>query len=208
VIDERSSEELMAEFNRCNDMVLNTIIRRHNDSLTGYIYAKVLAKYMGFGDETMETARDLTQDTWVKVATKKGSYNPGVAKFTTWLYKIGNNLALNELRRRKPYAGKTAGPQGPDPNAAMLNAVPDPAPSPLRRARKEQAREALTECLGTLNPGMYEVVTGRARMGREYKEMAVISGLPESTLRKRFERAVKRLNKCLQKKGFSMDDFV
>ncbi|MDR3196744.1 MAG: sigma-70 family RNA polymerase sigma factor [Planctomycetaceae bacterium] len=50
-----------------------------------------------------DTAEDLTQDVFLRIFRARKNYQPE-AKFTTWLFTIANNVALNALRarRRKP----------------------------------------------------------------------------------------------------------
>ncbi|MDR2440855.1 MAG: sigma-70 family RNA polymerase sigma factor [Planctomycetaceae bacterium] len=46
-----------------------------------------------------DTAEDLTQDVFFRIFRARKSYQPE-AKFTTWLFTITNNVALNALRTR------------------------------------------------------------------------------------------------------------
>lgn len=47
-----------------------------------------------------DQAEDLTQEVFLRVYRARKSYKPG-AKFSTWLFTIANNVALNALRTRK-----------------------------------------------------------------------------------------------------------
>lgn len=47
-----------------------------------------------------DTAEDLAQEVFLRVYRARKSYKPG-AKFSTWLFTIANNVALNSLRSRK-----------------------------------------------------------------------------------------------------------
>jgi RNA polymerase sigma-70 factor (ECF subfamily) len=44
------------------------------------------------------TAEELLQDTFLRVHRARERYQPR-ARFSTWLYRIATNLALNELKR-------------------------------------------------------------------------------------------------------------
>jgi RNA polymerase sigma-70 factor (ECF subfamily) len=46
-----------------------------------------------------ELAEDLAQETFVKVFNHLGSYNPKY-KFSSWIFKIANNLAIDTLRKK------------------------------------------------------------------------------------------------------------
>src|SRR2546421_3484190 len=44
-------------------------------------------------------AEDLAQETFIKVLNGIGSYNPQF-KFSSWIFKIANNAAIDHLRKR------------------------------------------------------------------------------------------------------------
>ena len=50
--------------------------------------------------KSSDDAKDLTQETFLKVYIKKDSYKE-ISKFSTWLYTIASNLAKTELRKIK-----------------------------------------------------------------------------------------------------------
>src|SRR4051812_8959026 len=56
----------------------------------------VLTHLVGNADE----AEDLAQEVFMRVYRARADYHPQ-AKFSTWLFTIANNVALNALRRRK-----------------------------------------------------------------------------------------------------------
>src|SRR5215210_8156937 len=47
-----------------------------------------------------ETAEDLAQETFIKVLNNLDRYSPDF-KFSSWLFKIANNLTIDHLRRRR-----------------------------------------------------------------------------------------------------------
>src|SRR5207253_3448524 len=78
-----------------------------------------------------EEADDLAQEVFLRVYRTRKRYHPQ-AKFSTWLFTIANNLALNALRSRRrkpivPLPAQESGPLGPRP-AENLVAARSPAP--------------------------------------------------------------------------------
>src|SRR4051794_6266641 len=71
--------------------IVSELARRHHAKLVSFLYG--IAR-----DRT--SAEALAQEAFVRVYRHAGDYKP-VAKFTTWLFAIGRNLALNEMRDRK-----------------------------------------------------------------------------------------------------------
>jgi RNA polymerase sigma-70 factor, ECF subfamily len=47
-----------------------------------------------------ETAEDLAQETFIKVLNNIDRYRPEF-KFSSWLFKIANNITIDHLRRRQ-----------------------------------------------------------------------------------------------------------
>ncbi len=70
---------------------LEELIRRYQEALFRFIY-----RYTG--DE--ETARDLLQETFVRLYLNVGRFKPR-AKFSTWLHTIASNLCRDYVRSRK-----------------------------------------------------------------------------------------------------------
>ncbi len=82
------------------------LVERYQHRLVG-----VLAHLVGRVDE----AEDLTQDVFLRIYRARKGYKPK-AKFSTWLFTIANNLAMNHLRSkgRNPtttLGGETSGTQ-------------------------------------------------------------------------------------------------
>ena len=114
------------------------------------------------------TAEELVQEAFLRVYRARERYAPE-SRFSTWLYRIATNLALNELRRpnrKRPHTSR-------DDEEATLVLV-SPAPSPEASA---QARLAASDLLDEL-----EVLPERQRIalwltaveGHSYAEVAEI----------------------------------
>ena len=67
------------------------LIRRYERPVFSLVYRMVRDR---------ELAEDLTQDTFVKVLTHIEKYRSEF-KFSSWLFKIANNVAIDHLRRRQ-----------------------------------------------------------------------------------------------------------
>src|SRR5437868_15330241 len=71
-----------------------------------------------------EEAEDLAQEVFLRVYRARKKYRPR-SKFSTWLFTIANNLALNSLRSRQrkpvvPLAVHESGPLGPRPAEQLV----------------------------------------------------------------------------------------
>src|SRR6059058_5357926 len=65
------------------------LVRRYQRPIVGYVYRMV-------GD--YDSALDLTQEVFIKVYNSLGRYRSEF-KFSTWIYKIAHNAAIDHLRR-------------------------------------------------------------------------------------------------------------
>src|ERR671927_1550469 len=85
----------------------------------------------------LQEAEDLAQEAFLRVYRVRKKYRPR-AKFSTWLYTIANNLALNALRSRQrkpvvPLNVRDSGPLGPRPAEQLVR---DRASQPVQRIQQ------------------------------------------------------------------------
>lgn len=81
------------------------LVERYQCRVMGLLYHMV-------GDT--QEAEDLAQEVFFRIYRARAGYKPE-AKFSTWLFTIANNLALNAIRdrKRKPANDLPANPSGP-----------------------------------------------------------------------------------------------
>lgn len=87
VLDE--DVRLMLAFRAGDDEAFNELFRRWSAPLLRYLNRMVW---------DMAAAEELVQEVFLRVYRSRDRYSPD-ARFSTWLYRIATNLALNELRR-------------------------------------------------------------------------------------------------------------
>lgn len=83
-------------------------------------------------------AEDVAQDVFLKFWRQPESFDPGKAKFSTWIYRVTINRALDIARKVKP------GTLADDFDA------PDPAPSAFEGIVKQERKAALVQTIATL----------------------------------------------------------
>lgn len=91
------------------------IVSRYQSRVVGILYHMV---------GNIEEAEDLAQEAFMRIYRSRKGYKP-TAKFSTWLFTIVHNLALNSIRDRKrkpanPVGGESSGAQGARPLEQML----------------------------------------------------------------------------------------
>jgi RNA polymerase sigma-70 factor, ECF subfamily len=86
-----TDNSLVREFISGNDEAFTQLVTRYKNSITNYLNMMV-------GD--YDTAVDLSQETFLRVYRNIGRYS-NLYQFSTWIYRIATNLAIDEMRYRK-----------------------------------------------------------------------------------------------------------
>src|SRR5262245_46450199 len=99
-----------------------------------------------------EEAEDLAQEVFLRVYRVRKRYR-AKAKFSTWLFTIANNLALNALRSRQrkpvvPLQTRDSGPLGPRPAEQL---VLDRAGHPMQRMQQQELAGIVQKAIDELN---------------------------------------------------------
>ena len=136
--------QLMMRVKQGDERAFEQIVASYQDRLVG-IFANVL------GDP--EQAEDLAQEVFLRVYRSRMRYQP-TARFSTWLFRIANNLASNTRRgrgRRKEVhlTVRDSGPLGPRPVEKLL--ADKSALMPTRQLDKKEIRSVVQAALEGLN---------------------------------------------------------
>ncbi|MDR0690142.1 MAG: sigma-70 family RNA polymerase sigma factor [Spirochaetaceae bacterium] len=127
-----------------------------------------------------EDAADFTQEVFLKAYHSLFKFE-GRARFSTWLYKIAYNTAVNRINRRKEYcslAEEEFAPDGLTPEYTLL-----------RTAAKDAVAEAVKEL-----PDKYRICIDLFFFyDRSYQEIEAITGYPVNTIKSHVFRAKKLL---------------
>src|ERR1700692_921411 len=84
----RSDVQLMLDVKAGDDSSFELLLRKYRTPLVNFLYRMV---------RDTATAEDLAQEVFLRVYRARKQYSP-TAKFTTWLFRIATNLALNSVR--------------------------------------------------------------------------------------------------------------
>lgn len=83
-------------------------------------------------------AEDVSQEAFARVWTSAASWQPGRARFTTWLHRVVLNLCLDRLARRREAPLEEA----PEPH--------DPQPTPAARLEEADVTRVVTREIAAL----------------------------------------------------------
>jgi RNA polymerase sigma-70 factor (ECF subfamily) len=130
---------------------------------------------------------DLAQETFLKVFVSLESFDPRY-RFTTWLYRIGSNGAIDHLRRKQPRTLSLSHPPGDD-DAQPPPAIADQEPSPHDMLRLRELEVRLDDAIADLPAAYRQLIVLRHRQHCRYDEIARITQLPLGTVKNRIFRA-------------------
>lgn len=136
-------------------------------------------------------AEDLAQETFLKVLNGLGSYNPDF-RFSSWIFKIANNAAIDHLRKRELETLSLDGsPQATTPEAMRATALQlgDKGESPLEELEARELGGAIDQAIAKLRPEYRSCILLRHVEGHSYEEIARILDLPLGTVKTYIHRA-------------------
>jgi RNA polymerase sigma-70 factor (ECF subfamily) len=90
-VERKSEDRLIRRIQNGNCRLFERIVEEYQNALFSFLYKMV---------RNHDDARDLCQETFFKAYKYIRSYD-GRAKFSTWLFKIGYNLTMNSIKRKK-----------------------------------------------------------------------------------------------------------
>ena len=159
-------------------------------------YAQVVARYqdgifaflwrMGLRRAVIE---ELAQETFVRAWTHLGDFQPARSAFSTWLFAIGRNLALNEIGR----AGHRLEVASEDD--VEIAACDDTPATALERKR---SRARIHAALGRLAPAQRSVLALSYLSELSIAEVAAIEGIGVGAVKVRLHRARRAMRHVLE----------
>ncbi len=157
------------------------MVERYQHRLLG-----VLAHLIG----RVEEAEDLTQEVFLRVYRARKGYRPR-AKFSTWLFTIANNLALNHLRGkgRHPSVALGGDADGSMGLHSAEEAVPGRESTPSTQMRKVELSEVVREALEGLGEDQKLAVLLNKFEDMSYLEIAEVMGRSEAAVKSLLARA-------------------
>jgi RNA polymerase sigma-70 factor, ECF subfamily len=156
----------------------------------------VLNHVIGHKDE----AEDLAQEVFLRVYRTREKYTPK-AKFSTWLYTIANNLALNSVRDRKRKPKQVIPNIVTESNAGTRpeeQLAIDREPQPGQGMQNEEMAVVVRKALDELNERQKMAIILNKFEDMGYQEIGDIMGLSMQAVKSLLNRAREQLRKTLQ----------
>ncbi len=190
-----TDEELLLAVRSGDNESFGTLVARWERPLFHFVYRMI---------SRPEDARDICQETFLRVLNKAHRFKPG-AKFSTWMYQIALNLCRDQLRKKRRWSAVVV-----ERNSDI---EPEPAPSaalpavegPAEAAERSERRQMITRALGEIPAEQREVLVMKEFEGMKFREIAEILGCPESTVKSRMYYGLNGLKAALAKQGYTAE---
>jgi RNA polymerase sigma-70 factor (ECF subfamily) len=147
---------------------------------------------------SQQDAEDLSQDVFFKAFRSMHTFK-GEASISTWLYRITLNAFMDQKRKKSFEAEKNQQPldeQFSDGRRSIFN-VNSAAENPENYAESQQMQMHIEQALERLSPRERSVFVMRHYQGMPGKEVGVLLGISEGTVKSLLSRAIKKLQKML-----------
>jgi RNA polymerase sigma-70 factor (ECF subfamily) len=169
-----SDEELMNMVANGDLKALEMLMERYRKSLFSFLFRIM---------QNIATAEDIAQDTFLRIYDSRKKYKSGMI-FRNWLFTIGHNLAIDELRKSSKIIFDS------DEIIMLLQ-------SPEVSATDNIVAEIVKKAIGKLPTMQQSVIILKEYEGFNYREIAGITGISEKAARVNCHRAKVALKKML-----------
>jgi len=178
-----------------SDEELVEVVRREDNEL--YIevvkrYQEKLLRYAGYLVNDESIAEDVVQESFIKAYKNLFSFDVR-KKFSSWIYRIVHNEAINYLRKNKNEVSYEA-------NKGLVDLMASNEDVELAVERKELVKK-VRECLGFLPLNYREPLSLFFLEEKNYEEISDILRMPIGTVGTRINRGKAVLKKICEKKG-------
>ncbi len=183
----RSDVQLMLDVKAGDEQSFALLLHRYRTPLVNFLYRMVRNRAL---------AEDLAQEVFLRVYRARKGYVPS-AKFTTWLFRIATNLALNSVRDNRhqqleisiEQPGNANAEDGDERPLDVADRRPDIEQHLIEEARRKMIRQAIEK----LPEKQRAAVLLHKYQELDYSEIAKILECSESALKSLLFRAYEAL---------------
>lgn len=185
-----SDIDLIARAIRGREDGFEELVRRYQRPITNYVF-RMLNDY--------DASLDVTQEVFIKVYNSLGKYSSEY-KFSTWLYRIAHNAAIDHIRRKSPNQQSI---EAENSDGSYQLQIESPNPTPEQDRERSEWRTEIAAVVKCLPAAYRELILLRHSQDLSYDEIAEITNLPLGTVKNRLFRAREMMREIFIERGFT-----
>jgi RNA polymerase sigma-70 factor (ECF subfamily) len=187
--DESSDAAIMLRVAAGDESGFNYLVGRYHRAMISFLFRMV---------RNQAVAEELAQEVFLRVYRSRESYR-AEAKFTTWLYRIATNLAVNHARdTRHERSAQTVYLDAPDEETGATPDVADDEPSVEQRMVRDERMAAIRAQVMALPERQRMAVLMHKYQGMDYRQIGDVLKLSESATKSLLFRAYQTLRDTLK----------
>lgn len=182
--DGRSDAEVMLQVKAGDEAAFAYLVQKYRRSMVSFMYRMA---------HNSAAAEDLAQEVFLRVYRSRANYEAS-AKFTTWLYRIATNLAVNHARdTRHERPENTVSLDEPDGNTGMTLDIADDSLTAEEAIVWRERMAAIRKCVQALPERQRMAVVMHKYQQMDYRQIAEVLKLSESATKSLLFRAYETL---------------
>ncbi len=187
--DESSDAAIMLRVAAGDESGFNFLVEKYHRAMIHFLFRMV---------RNQAVAEELAQEVFLRVYRSRESYR-AEAKFTTWLYRIATNLAVNHARdTRHERSAQTIYLDAPDEETGTTPDVADDDPGAEQRLLRDERMAAIRKHVMALPERQRMAVLMHKYQGMDYKQIGDVLKLSESATKSLLFRAYQTLRDKLK----------
>src|SRR5947209_6370900 len=181
--------EVMLRVKAGDESAFEYLVQKYRRSMVGFMYRM---------SHNAAAAEDLAQEVFLRVYRSRSGYEAS-AKFTTWLYRIATNLAVNHARdTRHERPENTVSLDEPDEESGHTLDLPDGTPSAEENLVQRERLAAIRQRVQSLPERQRIAVIMHKYQQMDYGQIADVMKLSESATKSLLFRAYETLREQLK----------
>ncbi|MDR3741409.1 MAG: sigma-70 family RNA polymerase sigma factor [Terracidiphilus sp.] len=187
--DDTSDAAIMLRVAAGDEAGYSFLVQKHYRAMIHFLFRMV---------RNQAIAEELAQEVFLRVYRSRTSYR-AEAKFTTWLYRIATNLAVNHARdTRHERNAQTVYLDQPDPETGTTPDVADDDPTAEQNLLRDERMAAIRKHVMALPERQRMAVLMHKYQGMDYKQIGEVLKLSESATKSLLFRAYQTLRERLK----------
>jgi len=186
-----TDDDLMIRLQSGDEQAFRQLVDRYQSMLVGFFMRNT---------RDLQLSEDLAQETLLKVYNQSWDYLP-LGHFRGWMFRIGRNLLIDDVRRRSNDALVRSIRQKSDEELEAIHRLADEFVPPEQNILQQEFIALIDELLGEIPEDQRQTFTLHHYSDLSLQEVAEITDVPVATAKSRLRLAREKLAEKLRSRG-------